>query len=431
MYPFAADRLRQIFKTSIRNPILIGTNEGITIEYKQSFGWASLSDYLKTMASFANRDGGYIIFGIKDRPHELIGLSNGALERFRGIDNMLWSTNIREHFSPEIIWDKRTYDFNEKTYGIIYTYSARNKPVLCKRDAGELRKAAIYYRYNSQNSEIDYPELAAIMDAEKQKIHNQWMQMVRQFGDSGISKTALLDLNSGKMTGPNSTLYIDERLLREISFVQEGSFVETGGDPALVIKGQVQTVVGAQRVIVERERGIAINSDDIFKSFITQEDVDVPQEYIKQICYQTTGNLPVYYFIHKAGLDSEQTLALLDEVPNNSQAKEYLKNRLLNGNTKHVPLGTGNSQATIQKRKYMESILEESLEFPPDTAEIKYCVMAFRALTEDQVNEHKEYILNLLYRLYTDYFYDTHYETVKAEIRYALCWIDEALYLNE
>lgn len=430
MHPFAHERLCEIFKTSTRNPNLIGTNEGITIEYKQSFGWASISDYLKTMASFANRDGGYIIFGVKDRPHELLGLQDDALDRFQNIDNMLWSTHIREHFYPEINWDKRTYDFNEKTYGIIYTYSAKNKPVMCKRDAGELRKAAIYYRYNSQNSEIDYSELAAIIDAEKEKIHNQWMQLVRRIGDSGIAKTALLDLNSGKMTGPNSTLYIDERLLREISFVQEGSFVETGGDPALVIKGQVQTVVGAQRVIVERERGIAINSDDIFKSFITQEDVDFPQEYIKQICYQTTGNLPVYYFMRKARINTEQTLALLDEIPNNSQVKEYLKNRLLNGNIKYAPIGTGNSQAAIQKRRYLKSILEETLYIPSGNSELKYCVMAFRALTEEQVNEHKDYILNLLYRLYTDFFYNLQYESVKPEIRYTICWIDEALYLN-
>ena len=49
------------------------------------------------------------------------------------------------------------------------------------------------------------------------------MKMIRQIGDSGITKTALLDLTSGRMTGPNATLYIDENLLDEISFVQEST----------------------------------------------------------------------------------------------------------------------------------------------------------------------------------------------------------------
>ena len=66
--PLSDIALSKIFKKSTRNPNLIGTNEGVTVEYKQSFGWASVSDYFKAMASFTNRDGGYIIFGIKDRP---------------------------------------------------------------------------------------------------------------------------------------------------------------------------------------------------------------------------------------------------------------------------------------------------------------------------------------------------------------------------
>ena len=81
--PLSQSHLLKIFKKSSRNPNLIGTNEGVTIEYKESFGWKSLSDYLKAMASFANRDGGYIIFGVKDKPHELLGLQGQALERYR------------------------------------------------------------------------------------------------------------------------------------------------------------------------------------------------------------------------------------------------------------------------------------------------------------------------------------------------------------
>ena len=298
--PLSDIALSKIFKKSTRNPNLIGTNEGVTVEYKQSFGWASVSDYFKAMASFANRDGGYIIFGIKDRPHEFLGLQREALERFEGIDNQVWSTNLREHFSPEIIWEKKVYTFEAKQYGIVYTYPAREKPVICKKDAGELRKAAIYYRYNSQNSEIDYPELHSIIEKEKNKVNEQWMRTIRQIGDSGIARTALLDLKNGKLTGANTSLYMDESLLNEIEFVQEGSFVETGGNPALKVVGQVQTVVGAQRVVVERECDRAINADEIITAFITQEQVNNPLEFVKQICYQSTGNMPVYYYLRMA-----------------------------------------------------------------------------------------------------------------------------------
>ena len=347
--PLSDERLSRIFKRSTRNPALIGTNEGTTIEYKQSFGWLSLSEYLKAMAAFANRDGGYIIFGVKDKPHTLLGLKGKALENFEGIDNQKWSTNIREHFAPEIIWEKRSYAFDGDVYGVLYTYPAREKPVICKKDAGELRKGAIYYRYNSQNSEIDYPELHAIIEAEKQKINEMWMKMIRQIGDSGVSKTALLDLRSGKMTGANTTLYVDESLLRDISFVQEGSFVETGGNPALKVVGEVQTVVGAQRVVVEQDRNKAINADEIIKSFITQEVVNNPSEFVKQICYSSTGNMPVYYFLNLAKLSTESSIELIDEVPVNSAAKELLKRRIVEKETKYCRISNAKSTATKKK----------------------------------------------------------------------------------
>ena len=40
--PLSSDALSKIFKKSSRNPDLIGTNEGICVEYKESFGWKSL-----------------------------------------------------------------------------------------------------------------------------------------------------------------------------------------------------------------------------------------------------------------------------------------------------------------------------------------------------------------------------------------------------
>ena len=100
----------------------------------------------------------------------------------------------------------------------------------------------------------------------KEKINEQWMRTIRQIGDSGIARTALLDLNNGKLISPNSNLYVDEALLGQIEFVKEGSFVETGGNPALKVVGHVQTVVGAQRIIVEQEKNKAINADEIIKS---------------------------------------------------------------------------------------------------------------------------------------------------------------------
>lgn len=428
--PLADSSLAKLFKKSSRNPRLIGTNEGITVEYKESFGWRSLSEYLKAMAAFANRDGGYIIFGIKDKPHELLGLKDSALERFENIDNQEWSTNLREYFSPEIIWEKRLYVFEGNSYGVIYTYSALEKPIICKKDADELKKAAIYYRYNSQNSEIDYPELHRIIEHEKSKINDIWMRTIRQIGDSGITRTALLDLSSGKMTGANTTLVIDESLLNEISFVQEGTFVETGGNPALKVVGQVQTIVGAQRVLVQQDRNRAINSDEIIRCFITQDNVNNPLEFVKQICYQTTGNMPVYYYLFLAEQSSVQALSYIEEIPINSAAKDLLKRRIIQAETKFLRISSANTEPARKKREYVQFVLEESLAIPSSERELKYCMEAMRSLTPEQIRMHKNFILEIMYEIYTNYFNSQPFSSIKPEFRYLLCWIDEALYMQ-
>lgn len=428
--PLSEIALLKIFKKSTRNASLIGTNEGITVEYKESFGWKSLSEYFKAMAAFSNRDGGYIIFGIKDKPHELLGLKLEALKRFEEIDNQVWSTHLREHFSPEIIWEKIIFNFEGNNYGVLYTYSAKEKPVICKKDADELRKGAIYYRYNSQNSEIDYPELHNIIEEEKNKINSIWMQTIRQIGDSGVTKTALLDLKSGKMTGANTSLYIDESLLNDISFVQEGSFVETGGNPALKVVGQVQTVVGAQRVVVEQERNKAINADEIINSFITQEKVNNPLEFVKQICYQNTGNMPVYYYLHLANKNDDEAISFIESVPINSMSKDLLKRRISQKEIKFVRCSNSISAASKRKKAYLQSLLEESLIIPTSEIELKYCLSAIRGLERSQIKNHKDYILNVMYEIYTNYFNNQPFSSIKPEFRYSLCWIDEAMYMN-
>lgn len=419
--------MRSIFKKSQRNDDFIGTNEGITIEYKESFGWASLSEYLRAMASFANRDGGYIIFGIMDHPHKLIGLQEDSLKRFQKIDNARISTEMKEYLSPEVIWDKTTFEYEGKIYGIIYTYPARNKPVICKKSSGELRKSAIYYRYNSQNSEIEYSELNALIENEKNKIHEMWMKMIKQIGDQGMSHTAILDLNGGQITGANNTLYIDENLVDQLSFVQEGSFVETGGNPALILRGEVQTMVGAQKIIVQNEREKAIHSDDILMNFILQNTVSSPKEYITQICYSNTANMPVYFYIHQANLSSEQVITLIENLKSNTNIRKKLVERFLSNETKYLSIPKTESEATKKKEDYLAMLLDGNVELPTKNDDLRYMVIALRALTKDQVKENTEILFNILYKLYTSYYTITQ-SNLRYEIRYAICWIDEALY---
>ena len=429
--PFSERDLQSIFKTSVQNPQIVVSRENSSLEFKESFSVDVLNRCMKTIAGFANNEGGYIVFGIKDSPHELKGLDSKNEERFDSMDSARLTESLNNHFDPEIHVELNKYKSEGKVFGLMYIFSSAKKPVICKKSEGNnLRESAVYYRYRGQSREIKYSELRNIIDDEVAKINAMWMKTVRQLGEGGVARTALLDLNSGKMTGANTTLVIDENLLEQIKFVQEGSFVETGGDPALKVVGDVKTVVGAQTIVVDGMRPRAITIDDILVNFISQNIVQSPEEYIRQICYQTTGNLPVYYYIAAAGFSVEDAIAFIDEVPKQSKAKTLLRRRLRQHERLYRKIANTTLPAGRKKASYRGSTLAHLLEIPSTITELKYCLEAFRGLTKENIIAHKDYILDRLFQIYSNYFNNEQYKNIAQWLRYAVCWIDEALNMN-
>lgn len=68
---------------SLRKDGSLYHRESQTLEFKESFNFAGLSEYFRDFAAFANNKGGWLIFGVKDRPkRELIGLNDKSSEQF-------------------------------------------------------------------------------------------------------------------------------------------------------------------------------------------------------------------------------------------------------------------------------------------------------------------------------------------------------------
>lgn len=84
--------------------------EGSTIEFKESYSHSGMAQYFKTIAAFANNTGGYIIFGVGDKPRRLIGLKDKNLAQFEDIKVEEFTKNLLEYFSPEIKWDHCTFE---------------------------------------------------------------------------------------------------------------------------------------------------------------------------------------------------------------------------------------------------------------------------------------------------------------------------------
>jgi predicted HTH transcriptional regulator len=74
--------------------------EGQELEFKEQFNFAGLAEYFCDFAAFANNRGGYLIFGVNDKPRVLIGLSEKSKEQFEKIDPERITGFLLEVFSP-------------------------------------------------------------------------------------------------------------------------------------------------------------------------------------------------------------------------------------------------------------------------------------------------------------------------------------------
>jgi predicted HTH transcriptional regulator len=141
----------KIFNFHQNFPDRIITRESSKIEFKESFNWASKSKYGKTISAYANNKGGFIVFGVKPNPKELVGLQSS---NFEDIDEAKITEYLNSVFSPEIEFEKTIIDVHGKAIGLIYVCESLNKPIICTKTDGEIKEGEIYYRYNARRGKM-------------------------------------------------------------------------------------------------------------------------------------------------------------------------------------------------------------------------------------------------------------------------------------
>jgi len=213
--------------------------ESKKLEYKANFNFGSMNEYSRTMAAFANTKGGIIIFGVKDRPREPIGMSN---DKFENIDEAKITDFLNEHFASEIEWDKDLFEIDGKKFGIFLVNEAKNKPIVAIKDMdrGKVKEGDIFYRYVGRTQRIKYPELKKILDEKIENERKKWLEHIENISKIGPENVALIDILRGEITSAGPKIVIDKKLLKDIKFIQEGKFVEKEGAPALKLIGEVE-----------------------------------------------------------------------------------------------------------------------------------------------------------------------------------------------
>ncbi len=226
--------------------------EGQELEFKEQFNLAGLADYFRDFAAFANNRGGYLIFGVKDKPRELGGLSRSSRAQFEKIDPERISGYLLDIFSSEVSWEQASIEYRGKTFGVFRVHESRCKPVIARRDEGKdqiIKNGEIYYRYGGRTQRIQSAELESIISQRIEQNNRHWLDLMEKIGRAGPHNAAILDTENGLIEkGDSQILVADEDLASKLSFIREGEFEERVGAPTLKLVGDVVPVESVEVV---------------------------------------------------------------------------------------------------------------------------------------------------------------------------------------
>ena len=429
MEPFSSKRLFRIFRVYDNNPEVLVTRESSTIEFKANFHLGrELDRYGKTIAAFANAKGGYIIFGVSNRPRKIIGMTN---KKFVDLDPDKLTNYLNNKFSPEIFWKMHTHFIETKEIGIIYVDECSNKPVIAKSDGDEIKEGDIFYRYRGRTERIKYPELLNIIEDNRQKVHHIWFKHLSRIAKIGAENAAIFDPHDGTVTGKSGQFVIDKSLLSKLRFIKEGEFKEVTGSPAIKIVGQAEVLtagnVAAERIKVETK---VIHSSDLIDAFLKMQEVTNPIDYIIEICHGNTAYLPIYFFIRQTKLNLNDIIQKIKCTELcNLGVKSRLIDRLSQNDPRiHYKIPNSDTPLTQKKVSIRKAILSKNLGGKIIKEDFRHVFLVIQSLKKNEIDI--DYIFPILYKWYKDYWKET-IQFVQTDFRKAICHIDYELFKDK
>lgn len=298
-------------------------------ECKQSFNLRGFGKPLKTIAGFANHRGGYLFFGVKDKPDgfAVCGLKD---DRFTDTDQNNFSQTIRAALEPTPRFRVATLTLDDLSVGVIHVEPHTSKPVIAGKTEGELIEGFIYYRYPGETRPICYADLRSILDERDRHSRESIMPMVQRLLELGPNDAMVANLIDGQLEGGQRAILIDPQSLEQIKFIREGQFDEVDGAPTLRIIGDAQTVppeiIAPVRTVREE-----VTVDAILRNFINRTPVEQPLSYFKQVSHEQGWTLPIFYYLNQAGQSRKEAVATLRSYRNARENSRAAIIKLLDG----------------------------------------------------------------------------------------------------
>lgn len=260
----------------------LASRESTTVEFKASFNMLSKAKYAKTMAAFANNRGGYILFGIEDRPRRVKGLLNS---NFDDIDQEQFADSINSLFAPTIEWelglvcisclgeDNTILDASkqsEKRIGWIYTEETDRKPVIAQKieNNEKICTGDIFFRYRGRTEKIKFNDLNRIIEDRLSQEREHMFNIFETIRKSGTVNLGIVNYDKGMLQTPNGIDVVFERklvskVLKKAKFIKEGRFHESDGLPVIRVTGDIDVAEEVRVPEIEPDEGYPYLQKDL------------------------------------------------------------------------------------------------------------------------------------------------------------------------
>ncbi|BCM86455.1 hypothetical protein mvi_49160 [Methylobacterium indicum] len=321
---------------------------------------------LRTIAGFANNNGGYLLFGVHPATNAVEGMKS---DHFAKTDPAKINRALSTAFDPVPIISKSIISLDEKIIGVIHVSKHEYPPVIALKNIDDtVREGSIYYRYVAETLPIKPGELRQIIAMRERRAIAEFAD---RMGRVAEGRDATLNLATGEVTGSTGGFLIDKELLPKIQFIREGDFSQKRGAPALKLIGEVEPVDIKEK---ENARIIrdAVTPDAIIRNFLLEQPVVDPMQYILAHAHCQRRWLPVWYYVVNTEIDPDEIADQLRKItPTNPVNRDITVRRLLKKENAY-------RAAAGKSRRLCDSLMKGET---PEIDNISNCIPFANAIT--------------------------------------------------
>jgi len=358
-----------------------------------------------------------VFFGVSDKDPagicRVVGLTN---EEFKTVDIGEIATRLRSAFDPTPRFKKSVVEIGGKVIGVLEVERHSSRPVIATKNeggSGEIKEGDIFYRYPGMSRRISYADLRGILDERDIKTRESILPMIRRLLEIGPENAMIADLSDGKLTDGQTSVQLDDEVVRGLNLAKEGELSGPNEGTALRLVGEVQD--GVPPTV---KKG-SVTRDDLRRDFLRDVLQADPADYLR-IAIDMPANewVPMRGFALKARMNLEALREFVTNSKGTQGRKDLLLRRLSGPDQAYTKAPARAAQLKQQLSKGQDVVLESA----DDARTVALAIIAI----ERPLNINREKLRRILLRC-LDLTSDSNTQMGRSEVRKAIARFDELL----